>query len=152
MIFFLPQTEQFYKSICLFCLVFLTLEFSLAVFFWNWIDSFLLFLYNVFHRFFISFIHFIIFFYTLFTETASSWLIYQLIKALEIRPSIVFDLPFRSTNTLSCLFFFFFIIDLYFLIPAVIAKTFIPTAKLVMSTETQNNDANAEIKTQPAST
>ena len=101
---------------------------------------------------FISFIHFIIFFYTLFIETVSSWLIYQLIKALEVRPSIVFDLPFRSTNTLSCFFFFFFIIDLYFLILAMIEKNFIPTAELVISAETQNNESNAEIKTQPAST
>ena len=31
--FFLPQTAQFDKNIILFCLVFLTLEFSLAVYF-----------------------------------------------------------------------------------------------------------------------
>ena len=33
--FFLPQIAQYYKSINLFCLVFLTLEFSLAVFFFT---------------------------------------------------------------------------------------------------------------------
>ena len=43
---------------------------------------------------------------------------------------------------------FFFIIDLYFLIPAVIAQIFIPTAELVTTTRTPTNDANAEIETQ----
>ena len=42
---------------------------------------------------------------------------------------------------------FFFIIDLYFLIPAVIAQIFIPTA--VIPTGTQTNKANAKIETQP---
>ena len=65
-----------------------------------------------------------------------------MIKALEIRNSIVFSL------ILSC-FFFFFIIDLYFLIPAVIALIFLPTAELVIPTGTQTNKANAEIETQP---
>ena len=65
-----------------------------------------------------------------------------MIKALEIRNSIVFNL------ILSC-FFFFFIIDLYFLIPAVIALIFIPTAELVIPTGTQTNKANAETETQP---
>ena len=48
------------------------------------------------------------------------------------------------------LFFFFFIIDLYFLIPTMIAQMFISTAELVIPTETQTNKANAEIETQPA--
>ena len=39
-------------------------------------------------------------------------------------------------------------IDFYFLIPAVIAQIFIPTAELVIPTGTQNNEANAEIETQ----
>ena len=41
------------------------------------------------------------------------------------------------------------IIDLHFLIPAVIAQIFILTAELVISTGTQTNQANAEIETQP---
>ena len=49
------------------------------------------------------------------------------------------------------LFLFFFIIDLYFLIPAVIAQMFIPTAKLVIPTGPQTNEANGEIETEPGS-
>ena len=33
-----------------------------------------------------------------------------------------------------------------------IEKNSVPTAELVISAETQNNESNAEIKTQPAST
>ena len=46
------------------------------------------------------------------------------------------------------LFLFFFVIDLYFLIPAVTAQIFVPTAELVIPTGTQTNEANAEIETQ----
>ena len=70
----------------------------------------------------------------------------MLIKALEIRTSIVFNLVFPNDTILSCFLFFFFIIDLYFLIPAVIAKIFIPTAELVIPTGTQTNEANEEMK------
>ena len=44
---------------------------------------------------------------------------------------------------------FFFIIDFYFLIPAVIAQIFIPTADLEITTVTQANEVNAEIEIQP---
>ena len=74
-------------------------------------------------------------------------MIYESIKALEIRTSIVFSLSLPNDTILSCFFFFFFIIDLYFLIPTVIAQMFIPTAELVIPTGTQTNEANAEIKT-----
>ena len=75
---------------------------------------------------------------TLFTETNLSWLIYELIKALEIRTFIVFNLSFPIKTILSC-FFFFFIIDSYVLIHAVIAQSFIPTADLTIPTGTQTN-------------
>ena len=39
--------------------------------------------------------------------------------------------------------------DLYFLIPAVIAQMFIPTAEVIMLIGTQTDEANAEIETQP---
>ena len=45
--------------------------------------------------------------------------------------------------------FFFFIIDLYFLIHAVIAQIFIPTTELETPIGTATNKANAEIETQP---
>ena len=87
---------------------------------------------------------------TLFTETNSSLLIYESIKALEIITSIVFNLSFPSnTSILQCFFFFFFVIDSHFLITAVITQMFIPTAELVIPIGIQTNQANAEIETQP---
>ena len=43
----------------------------------------------------------------------------------------------------------FFMIDLYFLIPEVIAQIFILTAEFIMPTGTQIKVTNAEIETQP---
>ena len=43
-------------------------------------------------------------FNTLFTETNSSWLIYESIKPLELKTSMVFNLPFASNTILSCFF------------------------------------------------
>ena len=40
-------------------------------------------------------------------------------------------------------------IELYFLIPAVIAQLFNPTAELVMSTAMASNEVNSEIETHP---
>ena len=48
------------------------------------------------------------------------------------------------------LLLFFFVIDLYFLIPAMIAKMLNPTTKLEIPIGTQTNEANAETETQPA--
>ena len=45
-------------------------------------------------------------------------------------------------------FFFFLIIDLYFLIPTVTAQIFNPNPELVIPTGMSTNDANAEIETQ----
>ena len=47
------------------------------------------------------------------------------------------------------LFIFFLIIDLYLLIPAVIAQIFNPTANLTTPIGPPTNEANAEIETQP---
>ena len=47
------------------------------------------------------------------------------------------------------LLFFFFIIELYFLIPAVIAQISIPTAELVIPTGIATNEANTETEMQP---
>ena len=70
-------------------------------------------------------------FSTLFTETNSIKLIFESIKALEIKTSIVFNLVFANNTMLSC-FFFFFLIDLCFLIPAVIKVIFIAIAELAI--------------------
>ena len=85
----------------------------------------------------------------MFTETNSSWLIYELIKALDIKISIVLNWGFANNTILSCSFLFFFVIDLYFLIPVVTAQIFIPTVELAIPTGTTANEANAEIETQP---
>ena len=73
---------------------------------------------------------------------------FESIKGLKKRPSIVFNLSFPYNTIISC-FFFFFIITLYLLIPANIEQTFIPTTELVIPTETETNHVNAEIETQP---
>ena len=70
------------------------------------------------------------------------------IKVLEIRAPIVRNFLLPSDITLSYFFFVFIIIDLYFLILVVAAQTYNPTAELVMSTGTQNNEANAETEIQ----
>ena len=71
------------------------------------------------------------------------------LKTLEIRTSIVFNLSFPSNTILPCFFFFFFTIDWYRLVPAVIAQIFNPTVEFVIPTRTQTNEANAEIGMQP---
>ena len=45
--------------------------------------------------------------------------------------------------------FFFFIIDLYFLIPTIIAQMLIPTEELVIPTLVSTNKENAKIEMQP---
>ena len=48
---------------------------------------------------------------------------------------MIFNLVFASNTILSCSFFFFLIIELYFfLITPVIARIFIPTAELAITT------------------
>ena len=86
---------------------------------------------------------------TLFIKTSSSWLIFESIKDLEISTSILFNLDFANNTTLSYFFFFFLIIDLYFLIPAVIAQIFNPVAELVIPTRIPIKEEKAETGTHP---
>ena len=72
--------------------------------------------------------------------------IVELIKALEIKNSIVFDLSFLNSTILSCFFFFFLITNLLFLISAVTAQFFIPAAERLMLTRISTNETNAEIE------
>ena len=44
--------------------------------------------------------------------------------------------------------FLFFVIDLHFLIPAVIAQIFISNAELLIPTGTQTNEVTSEIETE----
>ena len=71
-----------------------------------------------------------------------------MIKDLEIRKSIVSNLAFTSNTILSCFFFFFVIIGLYYLIPEVIEQIFNPIVELVIPIEIETNEVNAEIETQ----
>ena len=61
-----------------------------------------------------------------------SQLITESIKVLEIDASILFNLDFANDTILSCIFFFFLIIDFYILIPSVIAKSFNYIADLII--------------------
>ena len=71
------------------------------------------------------------------------------IKAFEIRPSVVFSLDFPNSNIWSCFFFFFLIIDWYFIIPTCSdCKNFYSYGRThLVPTGTQAN-ANVEIETQ----
>ena len=59
---------------------------------------------------------------------------------------MLFNLDFASNTILSCSFFFFLIIDLYFLIPAAIAQIFNPIAELVIPIGIPKKEAKAEIE------
>ena len=57
---------------------------------------------------------------------------------------MLFNLAFANNTILSCFFFFFLIIDLYFLIPAAIAQFFNPIARLVVPTGIPSKEAKSE--------
>ena len=64
--------------------------------------------------------------------------------ALEIKTFMLFYLNFANSTILSCFFFFLLIINLYFLIPAVIAQNFNPIAELVNPIGIPSKDAKVE--------
>ena len=57
-----------------------------------------------------------------------------------------FNLDFANNTILSCYFFFFLIINLYFLIPAVITKIFNPIAELVILIGIPSKEVKTEIE------
>ena len=59
---------------------------------------------------------------------------------------MLFNLVFGKNTILSCFFFFFLVIDLYFLITAAIAQIFNPIAELVISIGIPSKEAKAEIE------
>ena len=71
------------------------------------------------------------------------------IDELEIKTSILFNLDFAKNTIFSCLFFFFLIINLYFLIPAVIAQIVNPVAELVIPIGIPNKEPKAEFEINP---
>ena len=59
---------------------------------------------------------------------------------------MLFNLGFASNTILSCFFFLFLFVDLYFLIPAVIAQIFNPIAELVIPIGLPRKETKAEIE------
>ena len=72
-----------------------------------------------------------------------------MIKALVIKNSMLFNVDFAKNTILSGLFFFLLIIDLYFLIPAVIAQIFNHIAELVIPIGIPSKEAKSEIEIYP---
>ena len=61
---------------------------------------------------------------------------------------MLFNFDFATNTTLSC-FFFFLIIDFYFLIAAVIAQIFSPIAELIIPIGITTKEAKTEMETHP---
>ena len=76
----------------------------------------------------------------------SSWLICESLKTLEIKILIVFSLVFVNKTISLCVFLFFLVIILYFLIFALIAEIYFPTTGLVIPTWTLTNEENVKSK------
>ena len=72
-----------------------------------------------------------------------------MIKALEIETSILFNINLANNTILSYLYFFYLIIDLYFLILAAIAHIFNRIAKLAVLIGIPSKEAKAEIEIYP---
>ena len=62
---------------------------------------------------------------------------------------MLFYLDFADNTILSGFFFFFLIINLYFVTPAVIGKTFNPIAELVIPIEIPTKEAKEGMETHP---
>ena len=73
-------------------------------------------------------------------------------ESLRNNTSILFNLAFANNTILLCFSILFLIIDLYFLIPAVIAQIFNPNAELVIPTNSSlipSREAKADIEIYP---
>ena len=64
---------------------------------------------------------------------------------------MLFNLDLASSTILSCFFFFFLFIDLYFLIPAVITQTFNPITELEIPVGIPTKEVKAEMEAHPVS-
>ena len=84
---------------------------------------------------------------TSFIITDSLWLIYELIRALEIKTSNLFNYIFANNTNLSYIFLFFLAFDLEFLIPAIIVQIYNPAAELAAGISTK--EAKPEMETRP---
>ena len=72
-----------------------------------------------------------------------------MIKALDIKTFMLFNLDFDINTILSCFFFFLLVIDLHILIAAVIAQIFNQIADLVIPIGIPTEEAKAEMETHP---
>ena len=64
-----------------------------------------------------------------------------MLTILGIKSSLLFHLEIVDNTILSCFFYFFLIIDLYYLILSVIAQFFNPIAELVIDIEIPGKEA-----------
>ena len=62
---------------------------------------------------------------------------------------MLFNLDFTNSTILSCFFLFLLIIDLYFLIPAVITQVLNSVPELVIAIRIPTKEAKAEIEVHP---
>ena len=62
---------------------------------------------------------------------------------------MLFNLDFANNTILLWVFFFFLIIDFYFLIPAFITQIFNPIAELVILLGIPTKEAKAKMETHP---
>ena len=87
-------------------------------------------------------------FNTLFTKKLFWQLLYKYINSSEIKTLTVFNLFFANNSIWSSYFFSSLILDLHFLIPAVIAKFSNPTVRLAVAKKMSVHKARTEIETQ----
>ena len=66
---------------------------------------------------------------------------------LRIKISLLFSLELAKNTILSCFFYFFLIIDSYFLISTIIAQIFNPIIELVIPIEIPIKEVKAEMAT-----
>ena len=62
---------------------------------------------------------------------------------------MLFSLDFANNTILSSFFLFFLIIDLYFLIAAVVAQIFNPIAEIIIPIGISTKEAKSEIEIHP---
>ena len=81
----------------------------------------------------------------IFTQIYWSGLINESKKSLEIKIYMLFNLAFANITVSSFFFHFFFIMDLYFWNPAVIAEISNPTTEFTMSIGIQTKETKTVI-------
>ena len=75
--------------------------------------------------------------------------IFESIKALEVKTSVLFNLDFANDLILSCLFLHFLFIDLNVLIPAIIIQIFNLIAELVIPIGVPTKESKGEMEIHP---